>query len=275
MAPRLSALRIYPIKSTTALEPGESAVEPWGIAGDRRWMVIGADGRALTQRRQPRLALIRARPRDDGSLLLQAPGTEPRPAAADRTAGQVKAWIFGDQLCTVPAQPAADAWLSRFLGLDARLVRLDDPGQRPVPAEFGRAGERVGLADGFPLLLTATASLTALNDLIAGTALTAGDGDGQLPMDRFRPNVVIDGTEPWAEDHWRQVRIGAVDFRVAKPCGRCVVTTVDQRTAERGREPLRTLGRHRLLEGRLVFGQNLVPLNTGTLRVGDAFTVLE
>jgi uncharacterized protein len=270
MEPRLSALHVYPIKSTTALDPGEAAVEPWGIAGDRRWMVIGADGRALTQRDLPRLALVRASPRGDGSMLLQAPGMEPGTVAVPEAVEPVPVRVFDDSLVAVPAAAPAGAWFSRYLGRDVRLVHLDDPKRRPVDPAYALPGETVSLADGFPLLLTTTASLAALNALIAD----GSPGHEELPMRRFRPNVVIDGTAPWAEDGWTRVRVGEVDFRVAKPCGRCVVTTVDQSTAERGREPLRTLARHRRRGGRPIFGQNLVPLTTGTLRVGDPFTVL-
>jgi uncharacterized protein len=270
MDPRLSALHVYPIKSTTALDPGEAAVEPWGIAGDRRWMVTDVDGRALTQRVLPRLALIHARPHAGGTLVVEAPGMAPLTVAVpDGTAEPVTVSVFRDTFATVPAGADADAWFSRYLGTPARLVHLDDPKRRPVDPAYALPGETVALADGYPLLLTTTGSLAALNELIAG------DSPGhEVPMRRFRPNVVVDGTAPWAEDGWRRVRIGEVDFRVAKPCGRCVVTTVDQATAERDREPLRALGRHRLRNGKLIFGQNLVPLTTGTLHVGDPFTVL-
>ncbi|GAP51255.1 MOSC domain-containing protein, partial [Streptomyces azureus] len=138
--------------------------------------------------------------------------------------------------------------------------------------EYARPGETVSFADGFPLLLTTTASLDALNALIA-----QGDhaDEGPLPMNRFRPSVVVAGTDAWAEDGWSRLAIGDVSFRVAKTCGRCLVTTTDQGTGERGREPLYSLGRHRRLDGNLVFGQNLVPLSRGTIRVGDPVSILE
>jgi uncharacterized protein YcbX len=148
---------------------------------------------------------------------------------------------------------------------------MDDPARRrPVDPDFAKDGESVSFADGFPLLVTTRASLAALNSLIA-----RGDrpGEGPLPMNRFRPNVVLDGTAPWAEDGWRRITVGEVSFRVAKPCGRCVVTTTDQLTAERGSEPLRSLARHRRFGSRLVFGQNLVPEGTGVVRIGDPVTV--
>ena len=152
------------------------------------------------------------------------------------------------------AGPAADAWFSAYLGGPVRLVYLDDPTRRPVDPRYGRNGDVVGFADGYPLLLTSAGSLGQLGDWLAA------DGETPVPMTRFRPSVVVAGAPPWAEDGWRRIRIGAVPFRVAKPCGRCVVTTTDQITGDRGRQPLTMLGRRRALRQKeLVFGQNLIP----------------
>lgn len=149
---------------------------------------------------------------------------------------------------------------------------MDDPAtRRPVDPQYARPGETVAFADGYPLLATTTASLDALNSLIARDVHA---GEGPLPMNRFRPNLVLAGTDPWAEDGWSRLSVGEVGFRVAKPCGRCVVTTTDQATAARGKEPLHTLGRHRRIDGKLIFGQNLIPLGRGTIRVGDPVRVI-
>jgi uncharacterized protein YcbX len=181
--------------------------------------------------------------------------------------------IFGTKVQAVLAGGDAHDWCGGYLGEDVRLLHMDDPGtRRAVDPEFALPGETVSFADGFPLLLTTLASLDALNSLIA-----QGDRpqEGPLPMNRFRPNVVVSGTAAWAEDDWSRIAIGEVSFRVAKMCGRCVVTTTDQETSERGREPLRTLGRHRRFGNQLVFGQNLVPETPGTISVGDPFRVLD
>ncbi|PWI41749.1 MOSC N-terminal beta barrel domain-containing protein [Streptomyces sp. ICBB 8177] len=275
---RLSALHIYPVKSVQGPAPGEAAVEPWGLAGDRRWLVVDKDGRAITQREQPRLALARARPATGGGaahggITLDAEGMEELTVAAPAAGDAEPARIFGDPVDVVAAGAEAGAWFSAFLGVRARLAYLDDPARRrPIEPEYSLPGETVSLADSHPLLLAASASLGALNSLVA-----EGDRvqEGPLPMDRFRPNAVIDGTGAWAEDGWRVVRIGEVVFRVAKPCARCVITTTDQATAARGREPLRTLARHRRIGDGLMFGVKLIPCSTGTLRVGDTFSVLE
>ncbi|WP_171172531.1 MOSC domain-containing protein [Streptomyces sp. I05A-00742] len=273
--PVLTSIHVYPVKSMAGGTPGEAAVEPWGLAGDRRWMAIGRDGRFLSQRRWPRLALAAARPLPGGGVGISAPGAAPLevPAPDPGRRGTVTVGLFRDEVEAVLAGPAADAWLTAFLGTDARLVHMDDPAvRRPVDPRYGRPEDRVAFADGYPLLLTAASSLEALNSLIA-----TGDhaDEGPLPMDRFRPNLVVAGTGPWAEDGWRRVRLGGVTFRVVKPCRRCVVTTTDQRTAGRGSEPLRTLARHRRGEPGLTFGQNLVPEHRGTLRIGDPFEVLD
>ncbi|GGO96214.1 molybdenum cofactor biosysynthesis protein [Wenjunlia tyrosinilytica] len=235
-------------------------------------MVARPDGRFTTQRDHPRLALVGVSLRPDGSLVLEAPDMAPLAVPVPgpgRPTVPVQVW--GSSFEAVPADEAAHEWFTRYIGADLRLIHLDDPLRRPVDPDFALPGETVTFADGYPLLLTTTSSLTALNDLIT----EEHQEPSALPMDRFRPNVVIDGTEAWAEDGWKRVRIGEVDFRVAKPCGRCVVTTIDQKTALRGGEPLRTLGRHRRFGKDLVFGQNLVPQGTGTLRLGDGLTVLE
>ena len=271
--PRLSALHIYPVKSVAGLARSEAAVEPWGLAGDRRWLVVDGTGGFLTQRQLPRLALIRAELLPDGGVRVSAPGMAPLDIAVPEPVGTTAVQIWHDKVEAVPAAAEAGAWFSAFLGREVALVHLDDPARRrPIDPDYARPGETVSFADGYPLLLTTTASLDALNDLVSEGRFPE---EGPLPMDRFRPSTVITGTEPWAEDGWRRVRIGQVTFRVVKPCGRCIITTTDQRTARRGREPLRALAQHRRFGDKLVFGQNLIPEHPGTVRVDDPFSVLE
>ncbi|WP_404816345.1 MOSC domain-containing protein [Streptomyces thermolineatus] len=270
----LVSLHLYPVKSLAGASPRTAVVEPWGLRGDRRWMLVDASGQVVTQREHARMALATAAPAAEGGIRLEGPGAEPLEVPVpDPGRGTVRVRIWRDEVEAVPAQEAASAWFGELLGAEVRLVHMDAPGsRRPIDPRYARPGETVSFADGFPLLLTTTASLDALNSLVA-----QGDfpEQGPLPMDRFRPSVVVAGGTAWEEDGWRRVRIGEVVLRVAKPCGRCVITTTDQRTGERGKEPLRTLALHRRIGDRLVFGQNLVPENGGTLRVGDPFTVLE
>ncbi|MFB9463903.1 MOSC domain-containing protein [Streptomyces cinereospinus] len=268
----LHSIHVHPVKAFRGRSPREAAVEPWGLAGDRRWVLIDDGGKVVTQRQQPHLALAAAELLP-GGVRLSAPGLDPLTVPVPEPAGTVTLELFGTKVEGVLADDAAHAWCTAYVGAGTRLVHMDDPAtRRPVDPDFALPGETVTFADGFPLLLTTVASLDALNSLVAEDGLAE---EGPLPMNRFRPNVVVAGTAPWAEDHWRRLAIGEVEFRVAKMCGRCVVTTTDQDTAERGREPLRTLGRHRRIGGKLVFGQNLVPRSRGTIRVGDPVRVLE
>ncbi|CAM5646583.1 MOSC domain-containing protein OS=Streptomyces alboniger OX=132473 GN=CP975_03975 PE=4 SV=1 [Streptomyces alboniger] len=271
---RLQSIHVHPVKAFRGLALPEAEVEPWGLAGDRRWVLMDDGGKVVTQRQQPRLAPAVAELLPGGGVRLSAPGMESLAVPVPRPSGTVPVDIFRDKVEGVLAEgEAAHAWCSAYLGIDVRLVHMDDPAaRRPVDPRYALPGETVSFADGFPLLLTSAASLDALNSLIA-----QGDHahEGPLPMNRFRPNVVVEGTVAWAEDDWSLVAIGEVTFRVAKVCGRCVVTTTDQATADRGPEPLHTLGRHRRIDGKLVFGQNLVPRSRGTIRVGDPVTVLE
>ncbi|MDH6572302.1 uncharacterized protein YcbX [Streptomyces sp. SAI-117] len=270
---QLLSIHVHPVKAFRAVPLREADVEPWGLTGDRRWALVDDGGKVVTQRQQPRLALAAAELMPGGGVVLSAPGTDPLTVAVPEPGETVTLDLFGDKVEGVPADAAAHAWCSEYLGAPTRLVHMDDPAtRRPVEPEYALPGETVTFADGYPLLLTSAASLDALNSLIA-----EGDhaSEGPLPMNRFRPNVVVGGAEAWAEDDWSLIAIGDVTFRIAKMCGRCVVTTTDQDRAVRGKEPLHSLGRHRRFGSKLVFGQNLVPRSPGTIRVGDPVTVLE
>jgi hypothetical protein len=200
----------------------------------------------------------------DGGPPLAIPAPDPEPGA-----DMVWVNVWASKILAAAAGKAADEWFSCFLGRPLRLVYLDDPTRRQVDPEFGHPDDRVSFADGYPLLLTAVSSLEALNDWLIE------DRSEPVPMNRFRPSAVVAGTPAWAEDGWHRVRLGPVTFRVAKPCGRCQITTTDQSTGERGREPLMMLGRRRKFGQQLVFGQNLIPDGTGTIRVGDEVEILE
>ena len=267
---RISALHTYPVKGCHRLDHDEALVEPWGLAGDRRWMIVDTDGIGITQRDTPLLTQLTAHPRP-GGLTLSTPGrpdlnlTEP----ADNAKIHVRVFRHKDP---IPARVADTAWISAFLGRDARLVWQADPTTRTI-TDFARPGDRVSLADGYPVLLANTASLDALNDWLTET------GDQPVPIHRFRPNLVLDGAPAWAEDDWtgRTLRIGDLDLRAAKACARCVVTTIDQETGETGRQPLQALGRHRRIGKGLLFAVNLIPDlpagETTTIRVGDPVTL--
>ncbi len=262
--PRITSIHIYPIKATRGVPLGEAAVEPRGLAHDRRWLLVDEHDRFLTQRDHARLALVHVQVQPAG-LDVQAPSMEPLTVPyPGRDAARRPVRIWKDDVNAVEAEVAAHAWFSRYLGIDCRLVYMDEAAVRPVDPAYDTGGDEVSFADGYPLLLTSDASLADLNTRL----------DAPVPMSRFRPNLVVSGFDAFAEDRWSRVRIGEMFFHVVKPCARCVVTTIDQQTAVGGKEPLRTLNRFRRQNGKVYFGENLIPEAPGVIRVGDAVEVL-
>jgi uncharacterized protein len=269
----LGAIRRYPVKSCRGHALEQALVEPWGLAGDRRWLIVDDDGAQLTAREHPRLLLVTPAPRPDGGLVLSSPDLPDLSVDVPAADALVPVTVWRSALVAAPAGPDADAWFSKVVGRSARLMYLDDPTRRRPNPLFARPTDYVSFADGYPLLLTTTASLDALNEWIAEGP--RGD-EGPLPMTRFRPSVVVDGSRPWAEDGWRRIRIGAAEFRVVKGCDRCAITMTDPDTAARGKEPIATLARHRRWDGETWFGMNMVPDTPGaTISVGDTVEVLE
>ncbi|WP_042374091.1 MOSC domain-containing protein [Streptacidiphilus neutrinimicus] len=272
MATRLTALRIHPVKSFHAQALESASVEPWGLVGDRRWMLAQPDGEVLTQREDPRLARFQAGIGADGTLLLAHPDADAplRVAPPDPTALAPVSIFRGGFSAPVVEDTDVVDWFRKLLDREVRLVHLDDPHRRPMPAT-------TSLADAYPLLLTTTGSLDALNALIAQDHPEEAAAAGPVPMERFRPNLVLDEPTPWAETGWRRIRIGAVEFEVVQQCGRCAITTVDQDAGVfAGQQPLRTLRKRRRFARSAAFGMHLVPQAPyGTLRLGDALTVLE
>ncbi|MEO8669921.1 MAG: MOSC N-terminal beta barrel domain-containing protein [Tahibacter sp.] len=267
MQPTLSRLHIFPIKSCAPLTPDMAPVEKRGLQFDRRWLIVDADGQFLTGRQLPRLTLVRAQP-DALGLDLDAPGMNRcriRVPSADAPRRLVQVWK--NSINAVCADGLADAWISAYLGREAHLVYMDSDAHRAVDPDYATDGDEVSFADAFPLLLISSSALDQLNARMASP----------VPMLRFRPNLVVSGTAPHAEDDWRRVRIGGVEFDVVKACTRCVFTTVD---FERGAldpsgEPLRTLITYRRTPSGVTFGQNLIARGSGILRIGDAVTVLD
>jgi uncharacterized protein len=269
---RLTSIHRFPVKSCRGAAVEVATVDPWGLAGDRRWMVVDDQGVVVTAREVNRMVLVAPEITAYGLRLtaLDLPALE---VGVPDPAGQVPVEIWSSRLTAAAAGPEADAWFSKALGRTVRLVHLDDPMRRPTNIEFSEPGDRVSFADGYPLLLATEASLAAVNDEV----LASSPFDREpLPMTRFRPNVVVSGVGAWAEDDWRRIRIGDAVFRAVKGCDRCVLTTIDPDTAVREKEPIRSLARIRRWDGATWFGINLVPDTPGvTIRVGDDLEVLE
>lgn len=257
----VAALHIYPIKSCRGHAVDRALVTPRGLADDRLLMVTDGAGDFLTQREYPRMALI-APTVGEELLTLRAPGMDPLdlPIRAEGSRNAVVVW--NDTCQAIDQGKAAAAWLSEFLGTEARLMRMADDCPRPVDPRYARTPEdETSFSDGYPFLLISEESLADLNSRLA----TA------LPMNRFRPNIVVRGGAPFAEDEWHQIRIGDITFDLVKPCARCQITTVDQETGMfAGKEPLATFATfRRTSEGKVLFGQNLLSTGTGVIAVGD------
>jgi uncharacterized protein len=274
---RLDGLHLHPVKSTAVRPVLHGDVEPWGLAGDRRWMVVDATGECVTAREEHRLLSVTAdtAATDPGlaaALRLSAPDLEP--LDVDTPHGPaLPVTVHGRGLEGVAAPDEAGAWFGAVLGRDdLRLVHVHSP--RPLSPTHARPGEATAFADAYPVTLASRASLDRLREWVAETALERGEEQrAPLPVERFRPNLVLDGDlEPFEEDGWRRVHVGPVEFRVVKPVDRCVLTTVDPVTLERWHEPIRTLAKHRKWDGATWFAMQLVPETRGVVRVGDEVT---
>lgn len=262
---RVAALFRYPLKSAAGVSCRQVELDCFGVRDDRRWMMIDPAGAPVTQREAPRLALLRARNSPEGLHLEWGDGeartTVERPG---RGAPRVPVRIWGDALQLPIADEAANAWLATQLGLEARLAWMPDDVDRPVNPRYAKHDDRTSLTDGYPLHIIGSGSMADLNDRL----------ERPVGVERFRPNIYVEGPPAFDEDSWENVRIGGSNLRVVKPCARCAVTTVDPATGARGKEPLRTLSAYRKREGGVMFGQNALHEGTGTLRVGDSVDVL-
>lgn len=268
----VSALWRYPVKSLRGEALRQAHVEPWGVTGDRRWMLVNESGETLWAGRHHQLGTVTAALTESGGLRLSAEGRPDLHVAEPASGEAVEARLRGVDHALAAGEPA-DAWLSETLGVDVRLVWLEDPTRRSMSEQHGgRPGDVLSLADAAPLLLTSAASLRQLD-----TWITEHEGAGEpLGMERFRPNLVVDGQlSAFVEDGWRELRVGDVRFRFAEHCDRCVVTTADPRTGRPGKEPIRTLAKHRRWDGHVWFGIRIVPVTAGPIAVGDPVRVEE
>ncbi|QIB64847.1 MOSC domain-containing protein [Kineobactrum salinum] len=265
LAPTVSELSLYPVKSCSGHQVETFALDRFGPAGDRRWMITDPDGRFLTQREYPRLALVRVAVQAGGGLHLTNGSSTCEVALPATGAVSRRVDVWGDQVQALDAGDAAAAWLSRHLDTPCRLVYMPQDSKRPVDPAFADAGQTVSFADAFPLLLISRASLDDLNSRLPQP----------VPMNRFRPNLVVGGCEPFAEDSWRRIRVGSVEFDVVKACQRCSIPSIDQATAERDGSINRVLASYRRFDRKILFGQNLLYSGGGRIAVGDPVTILQ
>jgi uncharacterized protein YcbX len=269
---QVTGLSVYPFKSGRGIALPEAQIDAMGLLGDRRMMLVDPEGKFITQREMPDLARLTALPSaasltlrlDDGREMIVAP---PQPD------NRMDVTIWRSTVSAAMAHDSINATLSDWFGRPVKLAFIDGESRREASAEWAGQVSPMGFADGYQILVTTTGSLRALNEDMER------HGEGSVGMDRFRPNIVVDCDEPWAEDAWTGLEISGIRFDFVKPCPRCIMTTQDQQTGSReGASPMPAMGRIRMSADRRVpgvlFGWNAVPRGEGLVRVGDAVTVL-
>ena len=264
----VSEINIYPIKSLRGISLQESVVEDRGLRYDRRWMIVDAANRFMTQREFPPMALIKVVV-NKSHLTALIDSKEIEINLVPDTDNLADVTVWNSEVTARVYDREINLWFSEALQTDCRLVQMTEESKRMVNPEYAlrKFEDIVSFADGYPFMMIGEGSLADLNSRL----------ETPLPMNRFRPNLVVAGFAAFAEDRWKKIRVGGTIFHVVKPCERCVITTVDQKRGEKdGKEPLKTLATYRKHNGEVIFGQNLIAENAGeVIRVGDNVEVLE
>lgn len=270
---RIASLHIYPIKSCAGISLQTMELDADGPIYDREWMLVHKEGERwfyTSQREVPKLALFQPTI-ENGNLVARAPAMPDLVLPVAETPAEKLDVVIWKAEVTGSVYPLeVNAWFSRFLEMDVKLVRMPEQ-RRAVDPQFANPPATTTFTDGFPALLTTQASLDDLNFKLAD------NGTDPMEMRRFRPNIVVDGNAAWDEDHWKQIRANGIAFDVVKPCGRCVMTTVEPSLGKivDPHEPLATLNKYRRNEaGKVIFGQNLIHRGVGCIHVGDSVTIV-
>jgi len=257
--PILSEIYIYPVKSLGGIKVDKWQVNEKGLLHDRKWMLIDSNNQFLSQRKIPEMTLIKTQITKN-ELILSNPEAENISVPLFPTTGNdIESTIWKDQCLAKTTTKEANQWLSDFLGIECKLVYQADETIRSVDPDYAKTSDKVNFSDGFPFLIVSDASLQSLNQEMGL----------QLSIQRFRPNLVISNCESYAEDGWREISINDIGFRLPKPCSRCPVPTINIETAEKSKEPLKTLNRIRRWNNRVFFGQNALHNNIGELSIGS------
>ncbi len=256
---KISGLFIYPVKSLAGISLQQASLDNMGLKYDRRWMLVSPDGAFLSQRKLPKMALIHTHLDELGQLTLSMQGkSDLIVAKASSNTMPVKIW--NDTVLANKINDECDAWLTDILGVDCHLVYINEDVVRQCDLNYAKLGDRTGFSDGFPMLLLSEASLEDLNSRL----------DKPVDMCRFRPNIVVKGCKPFAEDEWKDFMLAEIPMRGVKPCSRCSIPTVDPDTGERtGTEPISTLATYRKRDHKVYFGMNIIHQQQGILRLGD------
>ena len=263
----ISRLYVYPIKSLGGIELSSAQLTDRGIEHDRRWMLVGDDNRFLTQREFPRMALLRTAIHAN-ELIVSEKGNETErihlnlyPTGSELVSVQI--W---DDVCeAIEMSKEINEWFSHKLNMHCKLVYMPDESKRRVDVGYVLNKEITGFSDAYPLLMIGQASLDELNSRL----------EIPVPMNRFRPNIVFTGGDPYEEDTMQHFQIKGIDMYAVKPCARCAITTTDQETAATSKEPLKTLASYRTGNNKVYFGQNILYKQQGTITVGDELKVLQ
>ena len=269
---KIHSLHIYPMKSARVIHLSQTEVGKWGLDGDRRYMITAPDGKFITQRELQALAQVAAL-EDEGALYVHKSGMSDGVLATFDPARRLPVEIWGSHVSAAVANDSVNATLSNWFGQPVKLVHADEITERQCSPDWAGEGVQTGFADGYPVLITTTSSLRLLNEA------TTEEGGEAFAMDRFRPNIVIDDETPFADDFWASLDIAGIRFDLVKPCARCIMTTQDQLTGERGGpDPMPAMRKLRMSMDRRVpgvlFGWNAVARNPGSLKIGDPVSVI-
>ena len=272
---KVSSLHIYPIKSTAGISLPHAKIEELGLSFDRRFIVSAPSGQFITARTEPTLCLVKTNLIEQG-IELSAPNMSTLTLSYDEFTNQYqKVTVWDDEVLGQLCSSIANVWFSDYLKRPCQLLFFGQNSLRERKPNTDKA-RKLAFADGYPLLLISQASLDNLNSRLLDKHL---DGNQQetVSMAQFRPNIVVDNCLPFAEDGWQHIRIGEVEFKVSKPCERCIFTTVNPENGEKHpqQQPLKTLKSFRRSHnGEVLFGQNLIPLNSGKISQGDELTII-
>ncbi|NQT62513.1 MAG: MOSC domain-containing protein [Candidatus Marinimicrobia bacterium] len=264
--PKLDQISIYPIKSCSGIDLQSSQVLNRGFPLDRRWLLIDEAGQFISQRTTPLLGQVKISQNNDHLLVKYPDKSSLKLHLNVKSHVRQQAMIWKDKVDGVWVGQESDNWFSDVLEQQVHLIHMNEDVHRPLIKKNlpqDRSFE-VSFADGYPYLLTSQESLDDLNSRLKSP----------IPMNRFRSNLVVSGFKAFAEDEWKRIRIGEVEFMVVKPCARCQVTTIDQKTGAASKEPLKTLATYRKQDGKVMFGMNLVALSTGSVNLNDPVTLI-
>ena len=258
----ISELNIYPVKSLAQISLRNCTLDHFGLHMDRRWMLVDEHGKMLTQRQLPRMCLIQTQLHDQALSLRADDMTEIHVNNISENIRRVQVW--NDECNAQDCGDEVAEWLSFFLNKECRLVYFPEQEIRQVDPDYAQAGDTTAFSDGFPLLLISQASLDDLNQRL----------ETPITMARFRPNIVVSGCTAFAEDEWTRIRINQIDFRIVKPCSRCVIPSIDIASAQKQAIVTQTLSQYRMRDHKIFFGQNVIAEDTGELKTGMEITLL-